>query len=224
MGKISFFRIMLEAEEVIVKDGQRQNVDGIIHTYRVATKQTILKLINQIQSGMLFKKKSSPKFICKHWRNKPDELVKLYKAKYDKEKRPDTFRGEISVISNLLYSIYGDISNIIAVEDMKEVEMLDNIVEAMNIEILNNRRDLFIEEVYDYADETVSVNEYNLADCKDEIYLLSRLSTKHMNNIMKRIDREKLFYLVNIILSQSIYDCHGVNHKKVELLKAVELI
>lgn len=211
----NFFRELASAESIILADPFAEHDDGI---YSSETKAVLSRMIRAVMSGRYFPQSEASKYICQNFRLGASELTKLYNSTHDEPKQTSTFRCQISVASERLYTLFGHgIYQKFISQDLKRLQKLDNI---MTLAELADRsfNDLFFDDI---AMEVIGepYKEYGLSECAEELAFLNKLVKIRIYDEMRKLDKSKLAYLYQVLNEPLIAhnDLH-INKKKAGIL------
>lgn len=211
----NFFRELASAESIILADPFTEHDDGI---YSAETKAVLSRMIRAVMSGRYFPQSEASRYICQNFRLGASELTKLYNSTHDEPKQTSTFRSQISVASNKLYSLFGHgIYQKFVSQDLKKLQRLDNIITLAELAD-RSFADLFFDDItMGFIDE--SYKEHALSECAEELTFLNKLMKLRVYDEMKNLDKSKLAYLYQV-LNQPLVDQNDlhINKKKAGIL------
>ncbi len=209
----TFFRSLCTLEQEIVYYKGK-------HNYAASTRNTLLNLIRSVEENdFIAERNVIGKFVCRTFRSKVQEQVDLWNGSHEKRTSSSGIRSSKSRMSDNLYSLFGDnFLTVFLTEDQEGLRELDNTIIA-----LQNKDYLFDFLVTKGVSDLIplgSQQDYDLDDCKAELELLYLLSNSNLENLVSKVNLDKLAYL-KMIGNQPLLDYFKVNTDKAELLKAL---
>lgn len=219
--KANFFRMLALCEKDILDKDWFQDVNGVYRSYGNKTQEAVLRLVAYIEDGGVFHAKV-PVFICRNWRMSPKELTELWETETGRQKRVDTFRGQVSEASVQLYSIFGDgIFEDLLLDDTETARSVSGTVSILKAGD-TGFAGLESAEVLGYLTGRAVTKKFGLDECADEIRLLRKYCRPAVRKELAKVDLEKLCYLKSV-LDQPLLDkdTKCMNNEKSELLRMI---
>ena len=203
----------------------------------------ISKLLNRlilfIEAGTC-SKSPTEKFILKNFRLGAAELTKLWnKAHPGCSKKPDTFRGQISLLSQYVGKLFGvspdEMYNAFVNGDARALGHMSDILDFYEV----GNTDLaeqypFVLQGGVLAADACSNSEYPIGECAAEIQLLKAFDKDSIRQMLTGIDMDKLAYVWQCLSQPLVVDVYEklgdrsrkvksplVNQRKLELCRAL---
>lgn len=164
--------------------------------------------INQFVKSGIFTDSKVDKFICQNCDLSGKEMTEkwnvLAKARKDmKQKSPNTFRGQVNVLSNKIYFMLGytasELDKLLSgttEEDIEELISLgDNCKSLMKVHDVDISVD-FDFSIESFLDEYDSKQDYRVSECKSEIEFLKMISKSNLERLALEQDKDKLAYIL----------------------------
>ncbi len=206
----------------------------------------ISKLLNRlilfIEAGTCIKSPTE-KFILKNFRLGAAELTKLWnKAHPGCQKKPDTFRGQISLLSQYVGKLFGvspdEMYNAFVNGDARALGHMSDILDFYEV----GNTDLA--EQYPFVLQggvltagACSDSEYPIGECAAEIQLLKAFDKDSIRQMLADIDMDKLAYVWQCMSQPLVVDVYEklgdrsrkvksplINQRKLELCKAFRAV
>lgn len=191
-------------------------------------------LVSFIESGVCSGSKVD-KFIMQNFRLSATKLTELWNKRYSQSKSASTFRGQISLLSGYIFSIFGctaqELNDAFAVGDMEMLRSISDIIGVFPYGSMD-LADAFIGQELLPAGSLGG--NYNIADCQQELCLLRSLNKKGIQSMVGSVDSGKLSYLLGVLSQPLVTDVYvkyegkkkkvrtaRVNRDKVQFLKAL---
>lgn len=172
-----------------------------------------------------FTKSKHTKFICKNWRLSSKELISLWERVSGTIKSPNTFRSQVSTASSMLHSIFPSFSMGIFIDEDNQVLLeLISLVDAL-YEEETYPEDIFISEVTNYFESSLSEKTFSISECQEEIKALKVLRKSNIFHYLDTIDPEKFKFILSVLSSPlSSNRSRSINNDKFELLKLLSVL
>ena len=195
--------------------------------YSDEVKQSLWSLITYIESGEITSSEVS-KFILQNFRLKNDELLDKWNNMHVfKQKKMETLRGQISELSSQLYEMFGNIDVIYLSEDMKSINRINTLIDALQMREVRSIDDAVIEELKSYFISDQLTDYYSPSECKKELALIKSLSKQHIYSMIDKVDDKKLLYVRRLLnqelISTKKYDFNTEKYDMIMEMKNVKL-
>ena len=191
-------------------------------------------LVSFIESGVCSDSKVD-KFIMENFRLSAAKLTERWNKRYSQSKSASTFRGQISLLSGYIFSIFGcsaqELSDAFAVGDM---EMLRNISDIIGVFPYGSMDLTYAFLGHELLPADATDDNYNIADCQQELCLLRSLDRQGIQSVIESVDSGKLSYLLGVLSQPLVTDIYvkyegkkkkvrtaRINRDKVQFLKAL---
>lgn len=202
--------------------------------FKTDVSAVLVSLVSFIESGVCSGSKVD-KFIMENFRLSATKLTELWNKRYSQGKSANTFRGQISLLSGYIFSIFGctaqELNDAFAVGDMEMLRSISDIIGVFPYGSMD-LADAFIGQELLPAGSLDG--NYNIADCQKELCLLRTLNKKGIQSMVGSVDSGKLSYLLGVLRQPLVTDVYvkyegkkkkvrtaRVNRDKVQFLKAL---
>lgn len=226
----NFFRSLKNTEDFVIKKGVFTNTDGSEVPYEESTKVVLKKLIAFVESGVISKSENTI-WICKNWRLKPSQMVDEWESSGNGVKSYNTFRSQISSISDIFKKLFEDdeydIQFIFTSQNKERIKFVDTTIDALWGRYKNlsssSFDSLFVKDVINYCE--YSENVFSIDECKLELYILRKLMKSNLYNLLDKADKEKLGYVRNVLNSPLTNSTNkSLNYEKVRMLQLLNKV
>ena len=146
------------------------------------------------------------------------ELTQLWNMENNSDKSENTFRGQVSVTSNILYELFGTTFD----EELltNEAKNLADTLDVLNLGTVYFN-DLFISEVDSMISHVDLVQaHYDLSELCDELCVLKSIRKDEAMSKLAYANKIKLGYIKGVLNKPLVCD-HSLNYEKVAILKAL---
>jgi hypothetical protein len=223
----NFFKELALAEKKIVVENEFLNEQGKVMTYKDSTKQILLFLIQTVESGRLVGASESGRFICKNFRKNAVELTTLWNSNNFRKKSANTFRSQVSTLSNKMYRLFGNnIYSIFCSQDDKGLHRLSQLLTLIQRGELRSS-DLFYTEMLQAGADSGNFPSQNvvLEDCKPELRFLRQILKVRIRQLVEQLDPQKLQY-IQYVLDQPLVEAKTMklNRDKANLLISLGVV
>ena len=168
--------------------------------YSAYTKDVLQQLIQYVEKCN-FSNSINTKFICANFRCNISQMTERWNNRegIDFPKSLEAIRSQICIISNSLYSIFtSDFAKFFYEENQSGLSMITQIIDVVS-GYADNIKDYLIDDVISEAENTKWYASYSTEELKDTILVLKQLTTKHINELLDSIDKQKLSYICYIL-------------------------
>lgn len=170
-----------------------------------------------------FSKSQSTAFICKHWDKDVVGLAEAWELEFGSKKSVDTFRSQLSTISNQLHSIFGsNLQDMFVSNDKEGLQiLLDSICVLENGDF--SISELVLPELLSYCEDYKHAEKtFSLDECENELRAMSTLSRRKVFDYLDTLDCEKLSFLAKS-LNKPLLDARNRNIEvdKLRVLRAL---
>lgn len=198
----TFFKMLKTIEELSLEEALSEDKDLILK-----------KLVAFVESGVC-SDSMVDKFIMKNFRLSSVKITEAWNKIYlEHEKNANTFRGQVSLASRYLSSLFGvspdDLFHAFIDEDTDTLQRISDILDAYSIGNDNfaKRFSVIIQGGFLPADmQTESV--YSAEDCVREIQLLKSLDSRNIETLISEVDRDKLIYVLQSVREPLVTDIY----------------
>jgi hypothetical protein len=223
----NFFKELALAEKKIVVENEFLNEQGEVLAYKDSTRQILLFLIQTVESGRLVGSSESGRFICKNFRKNAVELTTLWNSNNFRKKSANTFRSQVSTLSNKMYRLFGNnIYSIFCSQDGKGLQRLSTLLELL-CGGENRYSDLFYVDMLEAGADSGNFPSQNvvLEDCKPELRFLRQILKVRIRELVGKLDAQKLQY-IQYVLDQPLVDrkTMKLNREKADVLVALGVV
>lgn len=215
--KPSFFTKLRQLEQL----NRELNIsDSVLPLYR--------DFMSFVENGN-FTDSEPVKYVCSNWKLKPREISDKWNSSNAKKKSYNTWGVQVKFTSELLESIFPNFEPMIFHKtndtDVKANEKR-NII-SLTIKSIDTPNlypsDMFIEEINKL--NTGNETEYNIEDCEEELKVLKLLSQDNINNILSKVDKNKLSYILGVLSQKSsVYKNKEFNKNKLLVLQKLNKV
>jgi hypothetical protein len=223
----NFFRELALAEKKIVVENEFLNGQGEILAYEDSTRQIMLFLIQTLESGRLVGASESGRFICKNFRKNAVELTTLWNSNNFRKKSANTFRSQVSTLSNKMYRLFGNnIYGVFCSQDEKGLQRLSTLLDLLRGGELRSS-DLFYTEMLQAGADSGNFPSQNVAleDCKPELRFLRQILKVRIRELVGKLDAQKIQY-IQYVLDQPLVEAKTMklNRDKANLLISLGVV
>lgn len=186
----TLFKFLCLVEDALVED----------NCFSEKTCVTIKSFISFIESGV-FTKSDVDKFIVKNFRYSVSDLVTIWNNDSNhKPKTQNTFRGQISILSNYILSIFScsldEFESGFYNNDEEFCDRVNAIIYAFLFDDSVVAGSFSVLEGYITDKKTEKV--FDLVECKNELSILKTLNEKNIKSLISSVDIEKLSYILSL--------------------------
>jgi hypothetical protein len=222
----NFFKELALAEKNIVVENEFLNGQEVV-TYKDSTRQILLFLIQTLESGRLVGASESGRFICKNFRKNAVELTTLWNSNNFRKKSANTFRSQVSTLSNKMYRLFGNnIYSVFCSQDDKGLQRLSTL-----LELLHGGKylcsDLFYVDMLEAGADSGNFPSQNvvLEDCKPELRFLRQILKMRIRELVGKLDAQKIQY-IQYVLDQPLVEAKTMklNRDKANLLISLGVV
>lgn len=222
----------------VLKILEKSSADGALSDQAAS----LLRRLTGFVEGGSFTKSKTDQFILENFRLSSAEMTGKWNALHpDRKKLDSTFRGQVSVLSHYLYSMFST-----APDELLE-GFLNN--EKGVVRRMSEFLDASALEEFHIADRFPAVTQsgflpayttdsgYDMKDCIKEIQLLKSLECSTIQKMLEKIDMDRLVYVMQTIREPLVTDIRvkiagkkkkvktaRVNHGKLEFCKVYGMV
>jgi hypothetical protein len=224
----NFFRELALAEKKVIVENQFLNEQGDVVTYRDFTRQTLVWLIQTVESGMLVGASESSRFICRSFRLNAVELASSWNSDNNSKKSANTFRSQVSTLSRKMSRLFGNnIYGIFCSQDENGLNRLSQLLALLHGGVCCCCSDLFYVEMLSAGADDGNFLSQKLTpeDCKRELRFLRQILKVRLKALVEQLDAQKLQY-IQYVLNQPLLEAKTMklNHEKADVLVALGVV
>lgn len=218
MARKSFFKLLKELKTNILVENQKPITK---EPYSIFTVESF-KYLDDFITKSSWTKSKSINFICRNKYMTDEELVYLWKLKYNENKSASTFRVQKRNISDTLEQIIGSVSTVETAFLSDDEVLITSIINQVRVLSIN---DYSVSDILDHSFvvsilDDVELSEdtsINLTMCSNEIEFIRRFSSTSRDYYLKKLNKQKLRYLFKV-LQTPIISKGKISKEKVDLI------
>lgn len=196
----TFFKMLTEVER-FVNDKSSKDV-------KEETKGIVNALLSFIESGIYIDSKVE-KFIASNFRLGATKITEKWNATHlSKQKKVNTFCGQISLLSSYISSIFGyspdEIYNAVTTNNLEVLNHIYSIISAYEVSEVDISDRFKVLKCY--LPEVTDVKEYSFSECQKEFEILKTFDDEVISKQLEEVDFDKLIYLINLCKKPLISD------------------
>lgn len=196
--------------------GEIGEEDGTQMEFNSKSKSILYRLIDFIEND--YGTTTVSRFICRYWDRKPKELVELWEEETGRIKTKSCFRAQRSKISQQLNELFSD--NIVELFFNEELDEINNLLKILKKPSISFS-DVVTKEMQRF--EFSEINDYEIYELSTELKAIKFYTSDAVKKMLSKLDMDKLFYIRRILNQDLIINDISINHKKLELLNALQL-
>lgn len=209
----TFFKMLKTIEELSSEEVLSKDKDLILR-----------KLIAFVESGVCTDSQIE-KFIMKNFRLSSVKITEEWnKIHFDREKNTNTFRGQVSLCSRYLSSLFGvspdGLFEAFLGEGVDTLQRISDILDAYSIGNDNfaKRFPIIVQGGFLPADAKTE-STYRLEECLKEIQLLKSLDNSNIEALISEVDRDKLIYVLQSVREPLVVDFYEKHEGRAKNVK-----
>ena len=218
MARKSFFKLLKELRTIILVENQKPITK---EPYSIFTVESF-KYLDDFITKSSWTKSKSVNFICRNKYMTDDELVYLWKLKFNEDKSASTFRVQKRNISDTLEQIIGSVSTVETAFLSDNETLITNIINQVRVLSIN---DYSVSDILDHSFVVSILDDVELGDdtsinltmCSNEIEFIRRFSSTSRDFYLKKLNKQKLRYLFKV-LQTPIISKGKISREKIDLI------
>lgn len=171
--------------------------------YGLAKKTCLLSgsILSFIKNGS-YLKSDVEKFIVSHFDLGAKKMTELWNSIHPSSmKSVNTFRGQISILSNYVASIYSfmdeDLYSYTIKNDVASLEVMNFISIAFPLSLVDISERFAIIDYF--LPKDVQLKHFELEECSYELSLLKTFDSQNLSSLFNKADKEKLAFLLSVM-------------------------
>ena len=191
----------------VLKNLEQSSADGVLPNQ---ADSLLGRLISFVEGGS-FTKSETDRFILENFRLSSAELTgKWNDQHFDRQKEDSTFRGQMSVLSHYLCSLFS-----VTPDELMEaflsnregvLKRIANLLDAFDLGDFNLADRFPVLTQGGFLPAYTTDSSYDMKDCMKEIQLLKSLDRSVIQKMLEDIDMDKLVYVMQTIREPLVTD------------------